>query len=402
MTKRILILGAGEAQLNLVKASKDLGYYTIVCDTRDYMPAAKLADKLYKYDYRDKEKIYEIAKLENIDGVISNSEIAMSSVSYLVDMLNFPGNTSKSLNKIASKSEFRKMQLENKIFAPQSFQSDNLIEIIEKTKTMSFPIIIKPCQSSGSRGTAKIMEFCEREIQTHFLECSNFSRNKVVVVEEFVEMSSLDTINADIFVVNDEIIWDGWYGNIRSPKHKFIPMTKVLPPLFSEEQKKKIIKDVTTLIKASGVTLGEFNVETYFDDKGNLFIIEINPRQGGDNIPSLIEQHTGVDLTKLLVSLTVGDESYYKHLKQYTRKNNYVLLHVVFSEKTGKYQGLYISDEIKQFVKYIKEYNEYGDMVYDARNAEDSIAYVDLEFNTREEQIKYLKVITELIYPVVR
>lgn len=402
MEKRILILGAGDAQLNLIKSAKKLNYYTVVCDMRSEMEGTKMADKYYKVDYMNKDAIYSIACKEKIDGVISNSEPAMINVSYLVDKMKLPGNSVESLKKLLSKSNFRDLQQKVGVYSPKSFTTDRAEKIINLSKNLTFPVIVKPSESSGSRGTTQINEYSEQKIKEAFIICQAFSRNANVTIEEFVEMESLEVINADVFVVNDDIIWDGWYGGLRSFKRPMIPMAKILPPDISKEREEKIKNDVNKILKASGVSLGEFNVETFFSKKGELLVIEINPRQAGDDIPELIKESTGVDFTKLLVSLSVGDRRYYDYLKTYNRQKNYITLQVVFSDKDGEYQGLFIKNEIRPFVCWVEEFLKKGDVVYQARNAEDSVAYVDLKFDTIEQQRYFTKNIEKFIYPLVR
>lgn len=400
--KRILILGVGEAQENLIKAAKELGYYIIVCDRRSGMPGEQLADRYYQADYMDKDVIYKIAVDEKIDGVISNSEVAMINVSYLVDKLDLPGNSVESVQKLLSKNNFRKLQKEIGEFSPVSFETqlfdDDTIASIEK---LYYPIIIKPSESSGSRGTTKFESFDKESMQRAFDECKEFSRNKYVTIEEFVPMVGTDVYNADVFVVDGKILWDGWYGGKRPELLPMVPMTKVLPPIISDENKKRIENVVERHIKASGVTLGEFNVETYITPNNDIFVIEINPRQAGDDIPKLIYEHTGIDLTKLLVSLSVNDTKYYDEIKDVKRECNFITLQVVFPHVAGIYEGLYIHEDLKAYVRWINEFIKKGTHVEIAQNAEDSVAYVDLRFDTREAQIKYTDKIEDYIYPII-
>lgn len=399
--KKILILGAGEAQLNLIKSSKDLGYYTIVCDMRPEKEGSKIADKYYQQNYMDQDAILEIALKEKINGVISNSEPAMINVSYLVDTLNLPGNSTKSLKQLLSKQSFRKLQKNTGVFSPVSDTGNTIEKILSIAREINFPIIIKPSESSGSRGACKIENYDEEIIKAAFDDCMDFSRNGQVTVEEFIEMQSLEVINVDVFIAGEEMLWDGWYGGLRSSKKPMIPMAKVLPPYMTDEQENKIKDEVGRLLSASGVTLGEFNVETYFTREGQLFIIEINPRQAGDDIPRLIKEHTGVDLTKLLVSLSVDDDHYLKYLRTYIREENCITLQVLFPDKDGIYKGLYIDDAVKPFVCWIDEFVKEGEKVFNARNAEDSVAYVDMEFDNKEQQKYYTDNIEKYIYPIV-
>lgn len=399
--KRILILGAGVAQENLIRVSKELGYFTIVCDKRQGMPGEKMADRYYHVDYMNKESICNIAKIEDIDGVISNSEPAMISVSYLVDYLGLPGNSVQSIQHLLSKTNFRNLQKDIGLFSPNSFEVFDYNDLIEKLNLIKYPVIIKPSESSGSRGAARFDYYDEEKMKNAFAECKMFSRNGCVTLEEYILNAGSDVYNADVFVVNGKVLWDGWYGGKRTDLLPMVPMAKILPPIITNENKDRIEETVERLLEESGVSLGEFNVETFITDNNEVFVIEINPRQAGDEIPKLIFEHSGIDYTKLLVSLTVNDTEYYKSIINQKRECNYITLQVVFPHKSGVYKGLYIHEDLKNYVCWITEFAKAGTFVHAARNAEDSVAYVDLKFDDRELQVLYSNDIEKYIYPII-
>ena len=400
--KRILILGIGEAQKNLIRVAKELGYYTIVCDMRSGMPGEEIVDKYYKINYMDRSAILKVAREEAIDGVISNSEPAMPNVSYLVDALGLPGNSLESIQGLLSKSRFREIQRSIGIFAPDSYESSSFETAISNISRLHFPIIIKPSESSGSRGTTRIDTFNKEIIRVAFDQCKQYSRSGNVTLEEYVPMVGSDVYNADIFVVDGNILWDGWYSGKRSGLLPMVPMAKILPPIISDENEQRIEKIVNRIIEASKVSLGEFNVETYITTANEVFVIEINPRQAGDDIPRLIYEHSGIDLTKLLVSLSVNDTKYYEEIKHKKRECNYITLQVVFPHQKGIYEGLSIHKDLKKYVRWIHEFVVAGTPVEPAQNAEDSVAYVDLRFDSRASQIMFTNDIENYIFAIIK
>lgn len=69
--KKLLLLGGSKAQLIAIKKAKELGYYTVVCDYLEDNPGQFIADRFYLASTTDKEKILEIARKENIDGIVT-------------------------------------------------------------------------------------------------------------------------------------------------------------------------------------------------------------------------------------------------------------------------------------------------------------------------------------------
>ena len=400
--KKILILGGAKAQVQLIQAAKELGYYVVLCDFTTTNPGIALVDKHYQVSTLDREAVLEVAIKEHIDGVISNSEPAMLNVAYISQYLGLVGNNVESVEKLLSKNKFRKLQKDAGVYAPAHSIVSSFEELLEAVKSMKLPIIVKPTESSGTRGTKKIDVFDEMKLCEAFMTCCEFSRNNLVSVEEYVEMKCLRVNDADIFVLGDEIIWDGWLWEDRSPDTPMLPMTEIFPMALSDEEKTKISSTVERIIHKSGVRHGEYNVETYFTDNGEVFVIEINPRQAGNYIPKLIKQHTGVDLSKLLVSTAVNDMRYYEYLKTYKRQKNFVTLQVVFSKSEGAFEKLFISPELEKYVQWIELKAKPGDYVKQGINATDAIAFVDIQFDDYETQHKFTDDIEKYIYPIVK
>ncbi len=401
--KKLMILGGGENQLPLIKASKDMGYYTIVCDMRDNTEGALLSDEHIALNYMDREKVLSAAKERNIDGIISNSEPAMLNVAYISQQLGLVGNSEESVETLLSKDKFRSLQQSIEgVYAPKHYIVSDKEELLDKISLMEYPIIIKPAECSGSRGTTKIDRYDYDLISKTYDICREFSRNGCVTTEEYVEMTCLRVNDADVFVMGDDILWDGTLWEDRSPDVPMLPMTEIFPMALPEEQFQKIKTVVNKILRKSGVRHGEYNVETYFTKDGEVFVIEINPRQAGNYIPLLIKEHTGVDLFKLLVSTSVGDMSYYEYLKTFKRENNFVVCQVVFARQDGIYDGLYIDPEIKPYVQWIKGEAAIGTVVKNGGNAGDAVAFVDLKFDSYEMQHKCIDNIENYIYAKIK
>lgn len=400
-TKKIMILGAGGAQLNLIKEAKALGYYTIVCDMRPEMEGAQISDKFYQVNYMNLDEVYNIALSEKIDGIISNSEPAMVNVAYISQKLNLIGNSVESIETLVSKSKFRELQRKAGVFYPEHFVVKSCAELIEKAKTMRYPVIIKPTESCGTQGTTRLESFDEEMICAAYKSCSEYSRNDLVSIEQYIPMNCLRVNDIDVIVIEDDIIWDGWLWEDRAKETPMLPETEIFPMALEDDKKSKIQITIEKILKTAGIRHGEYNVETYFTDEGDVFVIEMNPRQAGNYIPQLIQQHTGVNFCKLIVSTAVGDMSYYTELKTFKRECNFVTLQVVFAKKSGVLKKVYISPEIKPYVKWIDQRIMNGDEIVEGANAFDAIAFIDMQFDSYELQHYFTDKIEEFIYPII-
>lgn len=398
-----MILGANDKQVQLIQAAKSEGYYVIACDFTNDHPGIPLADKHYQESYLEQERMLSIAKQEQIDGVIGNNDPAMPVVAYVAEQLGLVGNKKSSIEKLVSKSGFRELQEKAGIYCPKHIEVDDFSEIEEAIKEFDDPIVVKPSLCAASQGTTKCLKKQTEKIHEAFEICKGFSRNGKVTIEEFVTMPSLEVIEGDIFVVGDEILWNGIFTTCRSPMAPMIPMTYIFPAILTQEELALVKTTITKLFKEAGIRHGQYNVEMYFTAKKELFVIEVNPRQGGHLIPQWIQEHTGIDFTKLLVTTAMGNTEYLDSIKDITPKNNYHTHHVVFSDCSGVLEKIEINPAIKKFVTNVVFHKKCGDRIVPRINATGFIGYVTLEFPDRATQLAYSREkIEELIYPVVK
>lgn len=401
--KRILILGANEKQVQLIQAAKEEGYYVIVCDYTNDHPGIPLADKHYQVSYLDQEAVLSMARHERIDGVIGNNDPAMSVVAFIADQMRLVGNKPESIKKLISKTAFRQLQEHAGLYCPKHFEANDYSTVEMEIDRFDFPIIVKPSVCAGTQGTTKLSDNHSERLRDAFEVCRKLSRNGKVTIEEYVEMPSLEVIEADVFVMGDEILWNGIFSTRRSIMAPMIPMTYIFPAIVTDEEFSAIKKTISKVFREARVRHGEYNIELYFTTKGEVFIIEINPRQGGHRIPQMIRQHTGVDLNKLLVTTSVGDNDYYTSIRNIQGGRNYLTQHVVFSDCSGLLEKIEILSPVKPYVTEIELHKEVGSKVNQRQNGSDYIAYVTLLFPDRETQLAYSREqIEQLIFPVVR
>lgn len=387
--KKILILGASDDQIRLIKTAKDLGYFIVDCDFTTTNPGLPLVDRHYQIDYRSKERVLDVAKKENIQGVISNSEQAMPTVAYVAESLGLVGNSLDSILSLSDKTRFRLLQKDSGLFSPQHYEVENVKEALQKISTMNLPVLIKPCECSASRGLFKIDNIDQEYIQEAFSESKKKSWNSKVAIEEYVAMPSMTTYEGDVFICEDIFMWEGLFYTQRSPSAPMIPMTYSGPLNESDPHKKTIIEVLKRLFKEAGIRHGQYNVELYFTGNNKPFIIEINTRQGGRNIPEFIYEYSGVDLTELLVSTCMGDMNFINNYVEDSHKFHYISHHLVFPHHEGRFCDFHIDDEILPYLKCQNINCNEGELLHRSENGTDIIGYVDFEFPNKEVRNKY-------------
>ena len=76
--KKVIILGAGEMQIPVIKKVSELGYCSIALDYDADAVGLKYADKSYVVSSTDVDKVFEVAQKENVDALLSDMERVLS------------------------------------------------------------------------------------------------------------------------------------------------------------------------------------------------------------------------------------------------------------------------------------------------------------------------------------
>jgi biotin carboxylase len=384
--KKILIVGGGVNQMPLIHAAKESGCHVIVVDRAgEKCPGYTIADRFYNVSTQDEKAILEVAMKEGIDGIISNSEASMLIVNIIAAKLNLIGNSIDGIKSILSKSKFRDLQRRVGVYAPAHYELTTAKDAMSVAERLKYPIIIKPCESSASRGCRKVEQFAQKDIEEAFQVCEHHSRNKKVVIEEWVTMPSLQTIEGDIFVFGDTILWDGLFYTTRAAWAPMVPMTYTAPLLIDNTKLNSIKSTISQILNAAGIRFGEFNIEGFFTESDEFFVIEINARQGGNFLPGFLHRFTGIDYNRLLVTTCVNDDYYWNSILTTPRNYRYVILNSVYSQTEGAYKGLRIDPSIKDNVKDVRDLLSVGDKVERCVDGTSIVASVMFELDNMKE-----------------
>lgn len=304
--KKIMILGGGPNQIPLIKAAKKNGYHVVLCDYSEKAPGVALADELCLVSIMDLEGVVNAAKEQRVDGIFTNSEPAMQIATDAANRLGLPANPSPVIELLSSKAQFRKLQREHGFVVPASGVAANLVEAKQLAETMTFPLIVKPAASSGSRGVTKIETI--EELESALTYALEYTRNGLAVVEEFFVNHNIDLLGGDIFVSDSEVVFWGLLSDVRDKKNfPLLPGGKRYPIALPMEQVERIKAETARIVKASGFQFGALNLEIMLGEAGEVFFVEINPRNGGNLIPEELQYATGFDLFDASVRAALGE-----------------------------------------------------------------------------------------------
>ena len=301
--KRLLILGGGQMQVPVIQCANELGAHTIVSDMDPHAPGLLIAKERLLISTMDLEKIGEYCQYHPIDGILTTSDAPVNVVATIGKKFNLPAMSVETARLCTNKYLQRECFRRNGIKTPQYMVVTNG-EIDVKSKSLSFPLIVKPIDSSASRGVKKVESIDELMDAIHF--ASNQSRSHTVIVEEFIEGIEF---SVESFSQKGEtrIIAITQKQTIGEEYGCFVEDTHIEPAMISEDIRHLIEAEVLAAIKALGADNCPNHTEVKINDKG-AFIIESACRLGGDYITSdLVPLSTGVNMLENLIRVSIGE-----------------------------------------------------------------------------------------------
>lgn len=399
--KKILLLGGLRYLLPVIESAHKLGYYVITCD---YIPdniAHKYSDKYINASIIDKEAILKIAKDEKIDGIMSFAvDPGVVTAAYVAEQLNLPhSGTYKSILILQNKHLFRKFLEDNGFNVPKSKGYSNYTDALNDKDYFTWPIIVKPVDSAGSKGVTRVDSIEELEKAVEF--ALNNSLSKQIIIEEFIKKQGCSS-DTDCFSVNGELKFVSFSAQRfdENAANPYTPSAYSWPSTMTELQEKELSNDIQRLLGLLNMRTSIYNIETRVGKNGKTYIMEVSPRGGGNRLAEMLRFATGVDMIENAVRASIGDEIIGIEQKPYNGHWAEIILH---SEKEGKFERLEIEKGIKEKNLFQEDlWVEKGDKVNSFNGANDAIGTLVLKFETKEElekalsnQDSWLKVIVE-------
>ena len=391
--KKILLLGGSAQQLVAIKAAKELGYYTIVCDYLPDNPGQYEADKFYATSTTDIEAVYEIAKEEQINGILAYaSDPAALPAEIVAEKLGLPTNPAKSVGILGLKYPWRKFLHDNGFACPKFYPFNPqtpIDEIKNNIKNFTFPFVVKPTDSSGSKGVTRLDDW--NGLEKAISRADEYSRNKVLLVEEFIQRGYPYVIGGDIFVWNGKIVLYGEMECLRDMvRSPLIPIGKKKPAAINEKQKRFVYNELQRVITALNIRFGEMNIEILLDKDDNVHFLELGPRAGGNMIPIQLSDAFGIDLVKANVQAAIGVKPDFvdKPVKALPGCYMHYVLH---SYETGTFGNVEIDESIRKFVYREVIYKKPGDKIEVFDGAGKALGIIFLHFDKSIEMEDFCK-----------
>jgi len=384
--KKVMFLGGAPTQIPPIKYALEQGYEVITLDYLPENPGHKLAHKYYNVSTTDKEAVLDVARTENIDGVVAYaSDPAAPTAAYVAEKMGLPGNPYESVRILARKDLFRDFLARHDFNVPRSKAFYNENEARLWLDDIGLPVFVKPVDSSGSKGVTHLNN--AEEFHATFEYAMNFSREKKVVVEEKIIREGYQ-VDSDIFMLNGDLVCCAW-GNQHQDRacHPYAPVAISYPSVLPDEIQEKAKDVVGGILKKLNFKVGAFNVEFVVDAEGEIWVIEIGPRNGGNLIPQVMKYATGVDMIAATVDSALGIPVHQPMQDQVKGCWSSIIIH---AREKGLFKDVWLSNRAKEYTVEKEVQAKLGAKVNVFNGSQDTLGTMIMKFPNQKEMLDIL------------
>jgi biotin carboxylase len=293
--RRLLVLGAGPAQLGLLRAAREHGLYVIACDRDAQAIGFEFADRRAVVSTEDESAVAQLAKAERVEGLISpGSDWPVAVAARVAAQLGLPHPLPPD---VAARCVSKQRQRE--LFDEAGVPQPSWRIVAEPAEDLPVPSVVKPPDRQGQKGLTLVEE--RGELSAAIAEAISESRAGCALVEELVDGPEV-TVNAfsdghmfSALVVNDRLTAE--------PPAFGVALAHAWP---SEHDVAGAVKVAWEAAEALGVEKGPTYTQVRLSAKGPR-VMELAGRLGGGHDAEVCEAAVGIDLNALAIRAALGD-----------------------------------------------------------------------------------------------
>lgn len=388
--KKVLIIGAGFLQAFVIKRARDLGYLAYAVDGNPNAVGRIYADCFEAINIVDSEACLAFAKKHNVDGVLTAAtDYGVLTASRIAAEMGLNGISQEAARLVKNKYLVRKCLFENDVDdTEQAFMVREDTDIDALAEKIRFPVMVKPCDGSGSRGAGRVdsaealraaCEFAMDSSITHSATVETFIVGEEYGIESFVE-------NGNVYVLAV------MKKRMTAPPY-YAELGHAIPSGLDSTVEEKVKKCAEKAINALGINFGSVNMDALVTADGKVHIVDIGARMGGNLIGShIIPIGKGIDYMGNMIKAAVGDAA------DFTPNGGKTVATSLLALTSGVVKTLPDFEKIqREHGVIIEQHLHIGDKITPYRTNLDGCGYVVACGDEIEENIKKVEQVKALI-----
>lgn len=182
MTHTLIYIGASILQVPAIGWAKTQGLRVVVTDMNPDAPGIAFADEYAQLSGDNVDGIValagEVSCSTTLVGCYCGSDFGLPAVSAVAEHFDVPGPSRESVNLSLNKSAAISVMRDHGVTVPKGSVVNSHEELVLEANRLGFPVIVKPADSSGSRGVRAVK--CAEYLACAYDEAKKFS-SKIMV-----------------------------------------------------------------------------------------------------------------------------------------------------------------------------------------------------------------------------
>lgn len=303
--KKILIIGAGFLQSFVISKARKMGYDVYTVDADPDAIGFKYADHYSVINIVDEEACLNYAMLNKIDGVLTAAtDYGVLTAAYIAQKMQLPGLNYDVAKLIKNKYEVRKRLFQYHVDdTEQVYEINKDTNVDELSSKLIYPVMVKPCDGSGSRGASRV-----DEAQKLWHACKYAIDSSISHTAEIETFIVGKEYGAESLVVNGQIHVLGIMKKYMTKPPYYAELGHSIPNDLNPNVEKRVKECVEDAIKVLGINSGSVNMDILITDEDKVHIVDVGARMGGNMIgPCIIPYGTGIDYMAAMIQNAVGE-----------------------------------------------------------------------------------------------
>ena len=275
MKKKIMLLGSGELGKEFVIACQRKGQYVVACDSYQGAPAMQVADECRVFSMLDGDALMKAVEEVKPDIIVPEIEAIRTERLYDCEKQGIQVVPSaKAVNYTMNRKAIRELAHTELGLKTANYKyASTYEELLEATKTIGFPCIIKPLMSSSGHGQSKV-DTPEELPQAWECACGGARGDlREVIVEQFIPFDFEITL-LTVTQKNGPTLFCQPIGHVQKGgdyRESFQPMAMTAEQLAEAQQ---MAAKVTEALTGAGI----WGVEFFVSNKEGVIFSELSPR----------------------------------------------------------------------------------------------------------------------------
>lgn len=302
---KIMILAGGNDQAALIQELriKFKEVEVILIDFAPNVVAAKYADKHIIESTMDLHKVKEIAIQEKVDYIMTAcGDQPLLTMAVVSEELGLPCYLNKrQVLNLTNKKYMKELMIKSGIPTSKfiTFTSKDELD----TTGLTYPLIVKPVDSNGSKGVRKVLN--ANELKQYAKDAFRFTLTDTIIVEEFNEGVE---VSADFYISEGKVTKVMWCQLNKYKVNESIQVIyqSVINPNISEKASETLMDVARKISVAYEVNNSPLLIQAIINGD-DVRVIEFSARLGGGAKYKTIQNVTGFNVLRANLESMLGE-----------------------------------------------------------------------------------------------